>query len=80
MIGSPVGVNRRLHQRSEVLVREFGALPAGTVLRCFARAVREAWLAGYDLAELPDVAEDHARVVLAARARPAAAAQDREGR
>ena len=51
-----VSLNHELLHCAEDLVHQNGALPAGVVLRCFARAVAEARRAGCELGILPAVA------------------------
>jgi hypothetical protein len=63
-----VSVHGTLMLRAEGLVREFDELPAGSVLRTFARAVGEVRRSGCELAQLPDLAEGHARAILTLRA------------
>jgi hypothetical protein len=51
------------------LVADHPGIPAGSVLRCYSRAVRLARRGGAGIEELPERAEDLARRILAARAR-----------
>lgn len=78
--------NQALLDRAARLVDELEEHPAGSVLRCFSRAVRLARLAGCPPSMLPDEAERRARTMLAVRAgqvavtqSPAAGLQRRAG-
>ncbi len=57
----------QLLNAAEALAAEFSHLPAGTVIRCFARAVREARAAGVPPSILAKEAEQLARVLLELR-------------
>ncbi len=57
----------QLLNAAEALACEFPHLPAGTVIRCFARAVREARAAGVPSSVLAKEAEQLARVLLELR-------------
>lgn len=61
------GVHLTLLQRAEALAAEYVDLPAGSVIRCFARAVGHARRSGCGLNALPDAAESRARDLLSAR-------------
>lgn len=58
--------NQALLGRAARLVDELSDVPAGSVLRCFSRAVRLARLAGFSATDLPAEAEARARAMLAA--------------
>lgn len=63
-----IHTQRRLLDTAERLAGEFDSMPAGSVLRCYSRATRGAIRAGVGLDELPGVAEQRARRMLASRA------------
>jgi len=62
-----VDVNHELLRVAERLTYEYDGLAAGSVLRCFARAVRSSRAAGRPLCSLPEDAERLARRLLATR-------------
>lgn len=55
------------------LVAEFEDYPAGVVMRCYSRAVREARLMGHPSPDLPEEVERRTRAMLLARRTPAEA-------
>ena len=63
-MSTAIDVNRQLLDCAERLVEEYPDHPAGSVLRCFARAVRLARARGVTVAALPAVAEIRARAML----------------
>lgn len=60
-------VNRRLLDIAQRLVAEHDDIAAGSVLRCFARAVRRSVRAGWGTGELPGEAERLTRALLTTR-------------
>lgn len=60
-------VDRALMETAWRLAEEYGDVPTGSVLRCFARAVRRARGCGVALADLPAASERIARAQLRAR-------------
>jgi len=62
-----VTVNHELLSVAERLTVEYDELAAGSVLRCFARAVRTTRASGRPLASLPQDAEQLTRNLLATR-------------
>jgi hypothetical protein len=60
-------VNQALRDAAARLVAERGDLPAGSVLRCFSRAVRDALRSGCSSADLASEAEWRARGLLERR-------------
>lgn len=71
---SAADVDRDLLETAWRLAGEYGDVPTGSVLRCFARAVRRARACRVALADLPVVAEQIARIGLDARRQSAATA------
>lgn len=67
-------VDRELLETAQRLTKEFGHGNAGTVLRCFGRAVRRERLRGVALNVLPQRSERLARVMLESRLAPAGSA------
>ena len=63
-----VDLHRRLLETAFDLTLEFDELPAGSVMRCFARAVHLARMKGVAGAQLPEEARRIARVSLRDRA------------
>lgn len=63
-----VDLHRSLLETAFQLSREHQALPAGSVLRCFSRAVHRARLQGIDAARLPAEARRIAEASLVERA------------
>lgn len=53
--------NQRLLEAAERLVRDYGGIPAGSVLRCYARAVQRRTRTGCPPERLADAAERLAR-------------------
>lgn len=64
---TPMDVNDRLLDTAQRLVAEHDGIAAGSVLRCFARAVRHSVRAGWGTGELPGEAERLTRALLATR-------------
>ena len=62
-----VSVNHQLLEVAERLTTEFDQLPAGSVMRCFARAVQVARRSGCPAGSLPQTAERMTRLALAER-------------
>jgi hypothetical protein len=65
-----VTVNHQMLEVAERLTAEFDQLPAGSVMRCFARAVQVARRSGCPAAALPQTAERMTRLALAERGYP----------
>jgi len=65
-----VTVNHQLLEVAERLTAEFDHVPAGSVMRCFARAVQVARRSGCLAVSLPQSAERMTRELLAERAYP----------
>lgn len=63
-------MNRDLVAVAERLALEYGEEPTGSVLRCYARAVRDAHRQGTPLEALPGESERLARIRLAWRVAP----------
>lgn len=68
-------LRRALMSEATSLVAEFDSHPAGSVLRCYARAVHGQRLAGCPDEELPRVARELAAQVLRTRRTPLPAPQ-----
>lgn len=66
-MSTAIAVNHQLLDAAEKLVWDYPDHPAGSVLRCFARAVSQARLRGVALAGLPAVSEQAARSMLGTR-------------
>jgi hypothetical protein len=64
---SAAGVDQDLLETAWRLAEEYGDVPTGSVLRCFARAVRRARGCGVALVDLPAAADRIARFQLDAR-------------
>lgn len=65
-----VAVDHQLLDVAERLMTEFEYLTAGSVLRCFARAVHRARRCGCPISSLPQSAEEITRRLLAGRGHP----------
>lgn len=65
---SGAALRQRLVETAAALTEDFPSLPAGSVLRCYARAVARARLAQCPAEELPEVARLSAARLLAERA------------
>jgi hypothetical protein len=62
-----VGVRDDLVSLMVRMTDEYPELPAGSVMRCVARAVRRAWMAGVPREQVAEEAERTARIALTER-------------
>jgi hypothetical protein len=68
----PIGMQEELMSLTVRMVGEYPELPAGSVMRCVARAARHAVIAGTPRNQIPGEAERTARLALAGRDRAVA--------
>ncbi|KAB7743991.1 hypothetical protein GA707_11025 [Nostocoides sp. F2B08] len=64
---SAVGLRSAIHDEAQRLIGEYPTIPAGSVLRCFARALRLARLHGFPPGETVPTAAKTARLALSKR-------------
>jgi len=67
---APRDLHERLLETAHEMTDQFDRLPAGSVMRCFFRAVRQARTTGVEPAHVPLVARRDAESVLLARLGP----------